>query len=165
MRFNAVNSKGNIQERYFWDFGDGTTDQYISKPKHRYNKTGKFNARLIVQSVDSCSDTAYTKITVMSPNTDFKFGPNICSGDSHLIINLANPDTMVQWYEWRINDTLITKDSNFHTQFSIPKHLIDTNKLSNRNSFKLRWDLAFPVGLPWKELKRTTSKVSPLVCY
>lgn len=41
---------------YSWDFGDGTTSEQF-EPRHKYQKFGKYNVRLTINTEHGCSDT------------------------------------------------------------------------------------------------------------
>jgi PKD repeat protein len=54
---------------YQWTFGDGGTDFGIS-PTHTYTDTGYYSVTLIAVNSYSCSDTAYSHISVLIPYLD-----------------------------------------------------------------------------------------------
>jgi PKD repeat protein len=43
-------------EKYRWSFGDGTESE-LFEPRHRYDKPGNYNVRLIAVSPEGCTDT------------------------------------------------------------------------------------------------------------
>ena len=133
--FDATASQGRIAGRYFWDFGDGQVDSYVSKPKHRYYKSGKFKVRLIILTADSCRDTTFQNIFVSTSNLNFKINkPVICNGDSLTILNLSRPDTTINLFRWSFGNSIISTDTNLNYKFVLPIKSIDSNSLINSDS-------------------------------
>jgi len=156
--FDATGSKGSIGGRYFWDFGDGFTDRYITRPRHRYIKSGKFTIRLIVVSADSCRDTTSQTIIVTSPNSNFSISqPTICSGDSLSILNTSTPDTNIYLYQWYFGASLLSTDSSLKYKFSIPASSIDSTLLINSDSSYIRLYMVDVLGC--RDEKRLPLKV------
>ena len=58
---------------YFWDFGDGNTQQTtLDTLSHIYQTHGRYNLRLISQSNEGCDDTSYAEVYVGAmPNMSF----------------------------------------------------------------------------------------------
>jgi gliding motility-associated-like protein len=63
-------------EKYFWDFGDGTTDT-VTNPTHIYFHPGIFTVRLAIKTITGCVDTiTYTNlIEVQGPSGVFTITP------------------------------------------------------------------------------------------
>tara|TARA_B100000508_G_scaffold141062_1_gene145789 strand:- start:27511 stop:31875 length:4365 start_codon:yes stop_codon:yes gene_type:complete len=165
LEFDATLSQGSINGRYFWDFGDGGTDNYSRKTKHQFNKSGIFLVRLIVVSTDSCMDTTMVPIKVFSPNPDFKLlNANICNGDSLFVQNLSKPDTTISLYRWQYGPTLISQDSNLRYRFSLPDSTIDSSKLINSDTMDLMLRLTDVFGCI-EEFKVPLSILYPRAVY
>ncbi|HEY0110381.1 MAG TPA: PKD domain-containing protein, partial [Fibrella sp.] len=58
-------TRNGIAPRYFWDFGDGTTDS-VENPKHYYAAGGVYVVTLAVRDFVPCRDTARDTIVVDS---------------------------------------------------------------------------------------------------
>ncbi|MCU0455928.1 MAG: PKD domain-containing protein [Bacteroidales bacterium] len=61
-------------EKYRWSFGDGTGSD-LFEPRHRYNKPGNYDVRLIAVSPEGCTDTVTTINVASSPGYHITF-PN-----------------------------------------------------------------------------------------
>lgn len=88
----------------YWDFGDGNTST-TTNPMHTYTAAGNYLAKLIVQSVNGCSDTASHYINVNPiPNASFTYQPNgvICGPNN--AIQFTNSSTGAVGYQWSFGD-------------------------------------------------------------
>lgn len=137
-KFNGSRSLGVAPGNYWWNFGDGNTDQFISRPKHTYPKSGVYWAQLVVMSADSCRDTAKLRIKVTSPNVDFNIGPILCKADTYYIANQSKPDTLVYKYRWDLNEKFYSNDTSISHYFAIAKKKYDSLSLFNTDTFLLK---------------------------
>jgi gliding motility-associated-like protein len=66
---------------YFWDFGDGTTDN-TAGPSHQYNTPGIYTVMHTVSDQVPCSDTMYMQVVVLpGPTLDLSISDSlICLG-------------------------------------------------------------------------------------
>lgn len=73
----------NAITNWFWDFGDGNTQNYTAPPfQHTYNSVGSFNVKLIVTDAAGCRDslTLISNVTTSDPTPDFVVDTLSCPG-------------------------------------------------------------------------------------
>lgn len=74
-----------ITNRY-WDFGNGTFDTTKTSTKTYYSNSGPFNASLIVETVNGCSDTMFKSVNTLidKPKVNWILSGSmpLCKGDS-----------------------------------------------------------------------------------
>jgi gliding motility-associated-like protein len=127
-------SNGTISN-YAWNFGDGGTSN-AQNPSHNYTAPGLYTVRLIVTTVNGCSDTAikanYIKV-VASPVIDIAGNLPICMQSKLLFKGIVvQPDTSkITWY-WNFGNgkTAITQNplpQRYDTAGNYPLRLIVTN--------------------------------------
>ena len=100
-----------------WNFGEPSSGTNNSSEdfncKHRYNRPGTYNVRLVMQNELGCIDTLIKKIRVYKqPIADFTV-PTICSRDATTFQDMSkNGDTTITHWSWN---------------FGIPNTLTDTS--------------------------------------
>jgi gliding motility-associated-like protein len=137
MWFNGAGSKGDIGQRYFWDFGNGNKDQFVSRTYHRFMNSGKYNIQLVVMSADSCTDTASQVLNVVGPNTAHDLPAVLCKGDNINVMNTSQPDTTVVEYSWRLNFKEVSKDTNFRGFIGVDSSKYDSTLIMNSDTHRL----------------------------
>lgn len=73
IRFNnsSTSSSGNSLNKWEWSFGDGTTSTQ-KDPTHLYSSTGVYITKLVVTTVNNCTDTVDKSVTIYpSPTASF----------------------------------------------------------------------------------------------
>lgn len=115
---DSSTSFGNIV-KWFWDFGDGTTDTTANPLPHVYPEPGNYTVKLNILGNNGClSDTFQQQVVAGSkPIVDFDFkSPPYCDDKLIPFNDLSTVDfgTINQW-NWNINGTNNTTDNN---QFS-----------------------------------------------
>ena len=73
----------NAITNWFWDFGDGITQNYSAPPfQHTYNTAGAFNVKLIITDASGCKDslTTISTVTATDPIPDFTVDTLSCPG-------------------------------------------------------------------------------------
>jgi gliding motility-associated-like protein len=91
--FNSTPGDGN---QYNWYFGDGG-ESSVSDPVYKYVKSGTYNIKLVVTSINKCQDSATNFVIVRdSGRIDFPnaFLPNM-SGPQGGAYNPAYPDNSI----------------------------------------------------------------------
>lgn len=103
-----VNSSTNYSS-FYWDFNDGSFSD-LDSPSHYYNVPGLYRVKLIVNGYGSCTDTAITTITLVSPSGKFRYDPyNICSpGVATFIASTSNKASFI----WDFGDGTITRTAD-----------------------------------------------------
>lgn len=61
-------------EKYIWSFGDGTISD-LFEPRHKYDKAGNYDIRLVAVSPEGCADTVTKRNLFSSPGYHITF-PN-----------------------------------------------------------------------------------------
>lgn len=109
---SVTTTKNGIAPSYYWDFGDGATDNNIS-PSHTYTQSGVFKAMLVVTDFVPCTDTAWYTIYVDSTGVvSFVSNENsLCEGKdilftaSYLTVGLLD-------YTWNFGDGTVISQTN-----------------------------------------------------
>jgi gliding motility-associated-like protein len=103
--------------RYFWDFGDGTTDT-IADPVHNYVTEGNYPVQLIITDQYGCRDTVAQIIHVAPPHAGFTVS-DTTSTCPPLIASFTN--TSVNGYDitWDFGDGSTSNAAN-------PIHIYNT---------------------------------------
>ncbi len=110
----AMNSK-NKAVRYYWDFGDGTTDT-TQDPTHLYQTPGTYKIRLICEDTNTCNrfDTIYDEVTLLDVSkASFSYDISFCENS----IVLKNESKNQIKYLWDFGDGVL--DSTTEK----PKHI------------------------------------------
>lgn len=100
--------------KYYWDFGDGSSDSVFSPPIHTYDKPGIY--KVILTAVDSLScniSDRYSLDLVVydKPEADFEYKFNGCNDQ----LTLTNKTKDGRAYFWDFGDGDTSRDDN-------PKH-------------------------------------------
>ncbi len=101
--------------KWFWDFGDGTTDS-VRNPVHLYHTSGPFNVKFKLLSNQGCySDTARRTI-VISPMPTSNFTTSVgpyCKSQDILFTSSAAVTSggLVSW-NWDMGDGIIYNNNN-----------------------------------------------------
>lgn len=111
---DSSTSFGNIV-KWFWDFGDGTTDTIANPPPHIYPEPGNYTVKLNILGNNGClSDTFQQQVVAGSkPVVDFDFkSPPYC--DDKLIpfndLSTVEFGTINRW-NWGINGANTSTDN------------------------------------------------------
>jgi gliding motility-associated-like protein len=118
-----------------WDFGDGNTSTQ-QNPSHFYTAPGLYTVRLIVTTVNGCTDTAiktnYIRV-VSNPSADITGNFSFCVYNK-LFVNgiLLAPDTAALTWRWNFGNNKTSNVQNpvaqsYDTAGSYPLRLIVTN--------------------------------------
>ncbi|MBK7029366.1 MAG: PKD domain-containing protein [Bacteroidales bacterium] len=107
---DLTTSAAGYVTRWFWDFGDGTT-QVINFPatasvSHTYAQSGTFNVTLTVKSSDSCSNLQTKTLTILpKPTALFSHGA-ACQGAavSFTDLSLSNTTSGISNWQWDFGD-------------------------------------------------------------
>jgi gliding motility-associated-like protein len=112
INFKDSSSSFSKITKWFWDFGDGTTDTVQNPPPHLYAAPGNYTVKLNILGDNGClSDTLYNPIIVgsdpfakiaWSPSPACENMPIILTDSSSVIYGSVN-----QW-TWKINNTIYT---------------------------------------------------------
>ena len=97
---NNNSGKGNWS--YYWDFGDGKTDNVNQPGEHEYEIYGVYMISLITSS-EFCSDSIQKEITILPPKPLAGFYPDT-SGCSPLKVKFTNQSEYAESYFWDFND-------------------------------------------------------------
>jgi gliding motility-associated-like protein len=97
-QFNNTSIGGTTN--WFWNFGDGTTDQ-TQFPSHTYTSPGNYSVMLIVQNINGCSDTSVQNLLIHpTPNLAFS-SDTVCFGELTHFTNLSTiASDSIDSYYW-----------------------------------------------------------------
>lgn len=106
-RDTTVYLAGTYSYKWFWDFGDGTTDS-VRYPKHKYQNPGIYTVKFrLLSNVGCFSDTAIQQIIVTNiPTPSFTTSAPLCVGNTIQFNNtssLSGPGSIIQWH-WDFGD-------------------------------------------------------------
>jgi len=112
--FNFMNNSNS--EKYFWDFGDGTTSTEAN-PKHEYEKPGFYVVTLIAYNSESCNrtDTLRRKVQIFSNSVDTLPDLTVCEGSRVQLGLPPNPSKDIT-YHW--TPTANISDPNISNPYS-----------------------------------------------
>ncbi|MBK7174326.1 MAG: PKD domain-containing protein [Bacteroidales bacterium] len=107
---DLTTSAAGYVTRWFWDFGDGTT-QVINFPatasvSHTYAQAGTFNVTLTVKSSDSCTNLQTKTLTILpKPTALFSHGA-ACQGAavSFTDLSMSNTTSGISSWQWDFGD-------------------------------------------------------------
>jgi gliding motility-associated-like protein len=99
---------------YQWDFGDGTTSG-IKNPTHTFTDTTAYNVKLIITTVDGCSDTVTNTVHGgLKPKTNFVGTPNwICPLDPVKFTNLSSVFANSWFWQFGDGGTSVERDPTY----------------------------------------------------
>ncbi|MCB0481483.1 MAG: PKD domain-containing protein [Flavobacteriales bacterium] len=117
--YSGSNSVGAIGNRYFWDFGNGSTADFKVSHNAQFPNAGQYTVRLVVMSVDSCTDTAYKRIHVYKPEAAYSSPAIICNLDSVQLIDTSKSQLPINSRSWVINGIYFSNDSIFTNKFDL----------------------------------------------
>lgn len=111
----------NELTKYLWIFGDNSPAEatYLNTINHIYRDTGNFLVRLIVKDKRNCFDTAFFKIKIYKPRSQFllSIGNNACTGDTITAINNSHNIFPIIEKKWTIFDTNYYNIDTIHHVF------------------------------------------------
>lgn len=114
--FNNLSTPG---KRYYWDFGDGSSDSVFSPPPHVYDKPGSYKVTLV--AIDSLSCNISDRYELMlqvndKPEANFEYKFNGCDD----LLEITNKTKDGRSYFWDFGDGDSSRDEN-------PKHKYSTS--------------------------------------
>ena len=92
---------------WYWDFGDGETEDSLPNVSHQYDSTGFFDVMLVVTDTNGCPDTSlitqYIRVNSIAAN----FGADTNNGCAPLQISFTDSsvsDTTITQWDWNFGD-------------------------------------------------------------
>lgn len=106
---DSSTSFGSI-EKWFWDFGDGTTSELAAPPPHVYQQPGNYDVKLQILGNNGCLSEPFIKRVVMGtkPVSAFAYAPvPVCEGSPVTFkdasyVEFGNIDS----WNWKIGDVV-----------------------------------------------------------
>jgi PKD repeat protein len=154
---SSISTSGYYLDRYFWDFGDGTTDT-LRHGLHTYSDVGTYIVKLVVWEAPGGSSDSITKVVrvVGKPIiTDGAAPAPVCDG-SLLSVNQPAVD-------WRGNTPFAGTwmlDSIIFDPFSTPVYMADDGKILRYRVESVCGDTV-SVGVPITVIPRLTLDTVP----
>lgn len=95
-------------DRYFWDFGDGTTST-LANPQHTYSTSGTFRATLVAYMDQGCrtTDTFYVYVRVLSEHGSRSATQSTCSTEPTQIGPTPMQGCTYEWIQGEVSDPTI----------------------------------------------------------
>ena len=106
LQFEDSSTSFGTIEKWFWDFGDGTTSELQTPPPHNYAKPGNYEVSLTILGNDGCLSDPFAKTIVMGsePTAAFNYSPNpVCEGVPITFLDESDVEfgTINKW-NWQI---------------------------------------------------------------
>ncbi len=127
--FTSTSIAGSgLLNSFFWDFGDGTTDNGDSTKKtvsHFYSVSGKYTVKLIVQSTTGCDVSSLGKTDFinaqLTPKANYTRSKSyLCKTGDSITFTSTSKDTDLAKYVWKFGDkSSSTIDNPTHTYNSV----------------------------------------------
>lgn len=122
--YDDSNDNGSSIVSWLWEFGDGFMSP-LENPVHYYATSGLFNVSLTVTSINGCQDTFSNNVLVdPAIDVDFVFDTVCFNQLTHFQAFSLNPSTVVQYWNWYINDNppiqVFAPVNTFDYQFTYP---------------------------------------------
>lgn len=120
---DSSTSFGNIV-KWYWDFGDGTTDTTAHPPPHVYPRPGNYTVKLNILGNNGClSDTFHQQIVAGSkplPGFDFK-SPPYCDDKMIPFNDLSEAEFgTINYWKWTVNgSSFVTNDGAYYKQLPV----------------------------------------------
>ncbi len=106
---------------YLWDFGDGSSSNFIN-PKHQFNNINLFDISLNIENEKGCTKELYLNDfikTVGPPNADFHSNKIItCAGDDIQFSDLSSSLAPINIWYWDFGDDNISTSQNPTHQYN-----------------------------------------------
>lgn len=104
---DSSTSFGTI-EKWYWDFGDGTTSDVSNPPPHTYAQPGVYDVKLSILGNDGCKSEDFVKRIVMGtkPVVDFRYENPVCEETPVNFVDSSYVQygTINRWH-WTIDGT------------------------------------------------------------
>ena len=100
----------NAITNWFWDFGDGNTQNFTGPPfQHTYNTIGNFTVKLIVTDAAGCRDslTQISTVTTSDPIPDFAVDTLSCPGAVLTFTNNSLPAGVSSFWDFGDGNTSV----------------------------------------------------------
>ncbi len=110
-------TRNNIPPSYYWDFGDGNTDNSFNPTfAYNYKDTGAYNITLIVKDFVPCYDTSTSIVTVMSRPHVYSMDSGFCSPNTTIPIGMEVKDAdSYRWSTGALTATIIPDTEGVYT--------------------------------------------------
>ena len=105
--------KGDRIINYEWNFGSNTTPSFLKNPFHYFNKFGKQEITLKIETNNGCIDSTSKMIEIKGPRPNFETLSDSLGCNPFEVTIGSNSQDVTQWI-WRLGD-------NSNTTFSINK--------------------------------------------
>ena len=96
-------------EKWYWDFGDGTTYNESSPPPHSYTQPGNYNVKLAILGNNGCISDTFSRTIVMGtkPVVRYSYPSPVCEeiDVNFLDSSVVEYGTVNKW-TWTINGTV-----------------------------------------------------------
>jgi gliding motility-associated-like protein len=114
--------------KWFWDFGDGTTDTVRIPPAHTFPAPGIYNVTLKILGNNGCLSDQFTRVVTVGSKPIIAFElspPGICENEPVKLIDSSKVafGTINEW-NWTVNGWAIQGAPNQIYQFATGTHTI-----------------------------------------
>jgi gliding motility-associated-like protein len=105
---------------WIWDFADGKQPSLLQHPSHNYTANGVFDVKLIVNSIQGCSDTAFQTIRIRGPEPKFELLDSVgCVPFDVTFINTTGQQLLSwTWFFGDDDNTILSTQSDTNVRFT-----------------------------------------------
>lgn len=120
---DASTASGQLISKYFWDFGDNTSDTLIN-PSKRYNNAASYTVKHWIRSDKGCFSDTVSKVIVVNPLPTAAFNNSAIACEKNDIVftdvSQANAGSLNRW-QWNLGDGTtrdVTNGSAFNHSYA-----------------------------------------------
>ncbi len=113
---NATQAGDEDIEDFYWDFGDGGSNNYETNPSHWYTSAGFYTVRLIAESSLGCRDTITRQVEINPiPTFNFQFvGDTIFDEGESLTVYAVGDFDNVLWSTGATTSSIVITEGGYY---------------------------------------------------
>jgi gliding motility-associated-like protein len=126
--FTNQSTNASALQNFQWTFGDNTTETLVASPQHFYGKTGEYDVKLFLQTVNGCKDSLekIAAVTIDSIPKAVITGDALKCKTGNYTYTSANVVTLdnINIYEWKVDGNTVGSSPNLNHNFTAGNHTI-----------------------------------------
>jgi gliding motility-associated-like protein len=105
--------------RYLWSFDNDSSVLAIDMYYHKFQTTGTHSVNLLVTDQNGCANDTTINLAIYKPNADFLVDTALgCSPMTVQLSNLSSSDTLLNSWQWYVDNSLVNTDYEPSIQIS-----------------------------------------------